>query len=438
MVSISSIADINKLCMTIFKGAEESCTYFVVPLALSRIVYATVSGDDGSTIKETLKGVLLYFILIYGFEYVLDILLQIPQAFLPNFSYDVLANGSERSRDLGVAEVSYLPRLLEYGINTVLGLLFWCAVFFHVLFMSIMCGMAPIVFLLGGVLGIGFGIRVFFGLLVVSSSWPVMWAAFDQLGQYLSAKGRGDFGDYVIEGVTLALKAIGPLVMGYASANSGVGRMAVGALGTSLGIGKSVVGKVSGQRFSRNLSSGRVGIGRSTSTKPTQPNNLKKPWKSGPESNRAQRFNETSTSKHGFSNDSPGRNAHNTPLIGRNTESQSRFFTHQEHIARESHHEGTLQQSGLTGSTNNEVSSQSVHSIHVAQGSLGFRTKLEVSAKSPSQHSFKRATPAHSEIKTRTHSVRKPRKAPQKAFNNAMIQDLINEAQQSGPSPKGR
>lgn len=238
MSGINSAADIQELCMMIFRESEKACTLFLVPLALSRIIYASVSGDDGDTIKETIKGVLVYLVLIYGFEYVLEVLLEIPQAFLPSFSYDALTTEKTSAAASEPVPLGSLPTYLEYFINVVLSGLFWCAVFLHVLFMALMCGMAPIVFILGGVLGIGFGIKVFFGLLVVASSWPILWGAFDQVSHYLRVKGRGDFGDYVVEGLTLLLKAVGPLVLGYSSANSSAGRFAVSTVGTTLGFGK--------------------------------------------------------------------------------------------------------------------------------------------------------------------------------------------------------
>src|SRR5690606_25339834 len=89
--------------------------------------------------------------------------------------------------------------------------LYWVVYYLHVFFMLLMCSMAPIVFLLSALLGIGLGLEIFMGLLIVGSSWPIIWYGFDQVHASLVNAQTDAFGAKCLELLITLFKGLAPV-----------------------------------------------------------------------------------------------------------------------------------------------------------------------------------------------------------------------------------
>ncbi|HPI40507.1 MAG TPA: hypothetical protein PLJ21_06860 [Pseudobdellovibrionaceae bacterium] len=224
--------------MKIFEGVAVPTSWFVLPLFLIRTFYAQISGDSGE-IRAALKGVLLYFLLIASFGVILDLILQIPQSFLPDFSSNVVTNKidtltqNETSKFEAIFKSS--PQILIYIMEGLLAILYWAMMTLHILVMILLSSMAPIIFLLSCVLNIGVPVRIFFGLIIMSSTWPVMWYGFDQGFTFIEKVIPDQFGKIVLELLITIIKGIGPLSLAYMSLSSGPGKAITSAAAKGLG-----------------------------------------------------------------------------------------------------------------------------------------------------------------------------------------------------------
>lgn len=234
-----SIHDLYTVCMKIFEGVAVPTSWFVLPLFMVRAFNGQISGDSAE-IRSAVKGVILYFVLLMSFGVILDLLLQIPQSFIPDISTkEILA----KSESLSKQEISKFdlilktsPEVLTYILECVLAVVYWAMLILHVLVMILMTAMAPIIFLLACVLNIGIPIRIFFGLIIMSSCWPAMWYGFDQAYAFIQNIIPNEFGQLVLELIITFIKGIGPAAVAYMSLSSGPGKAIVGAATKGLGL----------------------------------------------------------------------------------------------------------------------------------------------------------------------------------------------------------
>lgn len=164
--------------------------------------------------------------------------------------------GSGGAED-GILGISLLRRILGV-ITSIIYYLAQCLFLVALVFMS---ALAPIVFLFGTMLSMPVLIKVFYFLVIVGASWPILFSAFDRVGDVLlktALKGESPFfvwsADFLIE----LFKLLGPisfvrLLLGtsFASALKSFGdtaksigqRTAFAATsGVAGGLGKSPVG----------------------------------------------------------------------------------------------------------------------------------------------------------------------------------------------------
>lgn len=188
---------------------------FVPVLFLVRMIYASITGNS-EVIKATFHGVLLFFILIHGFSFVLEILLAIPASYLPDFNF-------KSAQPAGIFDVD-IPRWVLYIFECLIALFYWTATIIHILLLVIMSSVAPVVFLVACLLGIGWGIGLFFGLLLLTSSWPIMWHGFEQFTMWANRSMSDPFSRLITEVVVTILKVVGPIGFAFVSMNSGPGK----------------------------------------------------------------------------------------------------------------------------------------------------------------------------------------------------------------------
>jgi hypothetical protein len=204
-----------KICIGIFNQSKDLSLLFVLPLFIARVAWMNVSGAARQEYTGALKGLLAFFVLTYSFEYVLDVILQIPQALNPGFrSIADRAKGSDSS---------WVPDLLRWMLES-LGLIFFhIAHLIQFVFLVLLCSLAPIVFLLGSVLGVGLGVKIFYGLLLVTACWPIVWVSFDQVGALIAKMDISWLGYTLSEILVNVMKAFGPIGLAIAAFSSEVG-----------------------------------------------------------------------------------------------------------------------------------------------------------------------------------------------------------------------
>lgn len=207
-----------------FEATANVTSIFVVPVCLARIAFLNVSGSVSQGYSSVIKGVVLYFVLIFGFRHILEILLALPEHFTPQFSGKALKDGMDNTNNVTAAAV-LVPNILTWILESSTAVIYHAATVFHFLMTVILSAMAPIVFLLGCLLGIGLGIKVFSGLLVMVSAWPIVFSACDALHNLSPAlQSMGGLSGLVSELVISFFKLAGPLAIAFFSLSSSAGQ----------------------------------------------------------------------------------------------------------------------------------------------------------------------------------------------------------------------
>lgn len=229
---MGNFSELHNTCLKVFESVAGTTTIFILPLFLGRVVFSNIMGD-GSKAFTALKGALMYFVLIAAFPLIVEILFSIPEAYLPKFdSMSIFANGTQGW------ELSSIPFSLDRIIEVILAGLYWVVYYLHVFFMLLMCSMAPIVFLLSALLGVGLGLEIFMGLLIVGSSWPIIWYGFDQVHSSLVTAQTDAFGAKCLELLVTLFKGLAPVSFASLAVKSPAGRAITQAASGAVAVAK--------------------------------------------------------------------------------------------------------------------------------------------------------------------------------------------------------
>ncbi len=240
---MENLTNLQQICMEVFNSVSSATTVFLLPLTLGRIVYSNSIGE-GQKAFETIKGLAVYFIATVAYPYLLEILFSIPDAFLPKSqSFSQISDSASEINLLNV-----LPSSLDIISNVVLSALYWIVYYLHVFFMILMSSMAPVVFMLGSILGIGLGLEIFMGLLVIGSTWPIIWYGFDQVYIALVSRQDDSFGSKCLEILITLFKGLAPITFASLAMKSpagqaiaGASKMALRASSGSVGLGAKLM-----------------------------------------------------------------------------------------------------------------------------------------------------------------------------------------------------
>ncbi len=236
--SVENFNQLQSICLHVFQVVSKTTDFLVLPLFMMRVVFSSLLGE-GRVSFQIIKGAILYFILITGFPYIIDILFSIPETYLPHAS-------SLNSISSGAPEwssASLIPFSVDRVLEVILAGLYWIAYYMHVFFMMVMCSMAPIIFLSSTLLGLGFGLELFLGLLLIGSSWPLIWYGFNEVHQNLMVSQIDGFGAKCLEILITLLKGISPLAFAAVAINSPPGKIMTktmqGGVSSGRWVGKS-------------------------------------------------------------------------------------------------------------------------------------------------------------------------------------------------------
>lgn len=215
---MESFNEVQSVCLKVFESVANATSILVLPMFLGRVVFSNVLGQ-GNKALTTIKGVAIYFILVAGFPILLDILFSIPESFLPKHdSFSALSAG------MPGWDLSTIPFAVDRVLEVVLAALYWIVYYLHIFFMLLMCSMAPVVFLLSTLMGVGLGLEIFIGLMIVGSSWPIIWYGFDQVHSSLISEQSDAFAAKCLELLVTASKGIAPVAFAGMAIKSPVGQ----------------------------------------------------------------------------------------------------------------------------------------------------------------------------------------------------------------------
>jgi ABC-type transport system involved in cytochrome bd biosynthesis fused ATPase/permease subunit len=76
-----------EICLGIFNQSKDLSLLFAMPLFIARVAWMNVSGAGQQEYTQAIKGLLAFFVLTYSFEYVLEIILEIPKSIGARFQW---------------------------------------------------------------------------------------------------------------------------------------------------------------------------------------------------------------------------------------------------------------------------------------------------------------------------------------------------------------
>lgn len=236
---MENYSNLHQVCVQVFDAVSKTTMIFILPLFMMRIVFSNILAE-GSKVFEILKCTIIYFCLIAAFPLIIEVLFSIPESYLPKYnSLTSITNDAPEWTSSSIIPFS-VDRILEVLLSG----LYWIAYYLHIFFMIIMCSMAPIVFLSSTLLGLGIGLEIFLGLLIVGSSWPIIWYGFDQVHSYLVTTQTDEFGAKCLELLLTLFKGLSPIAFASVAIKSPPGQAITNAANASIGSSKWIVTKI--------------------------------------------------------------------------------------------------------------------------------------------------------------------------------------------------
>ena len=218
------------VAMAAFNQASSLTNLFVVPLVLGRIAYLNATGSPSSEYTRLAKGVVLYFCLITGFETILKILVTLPEHLAPAFAS--FPTSTTDSNHVSGENGKIIPSVLTWTLESLIIVLYHAATFFNFAIAILLSAMAPVVFLLSGILNIGLGVDTFFSLLVMVSAWPIIFTACEAMRQQLMPMLPPGIAETVSELIIAFFKLAGPLAVAKMAIQSHAGQAIRSAVST--------------------------------------------------------------------------------------------------------------------------------------------------------------------------------------------------------------
>lgn len=197
-------SEVYKMCMLVFDVSQNICGYFILLFFLMRVSYGFFTGEGPSGVASSLKGVVAFFILTYSFEFILDLVLKIPDEIQ---SYNIVGKRFVRSNSRLQEEVPTIVFKITAVISSVIH---HVATFINLSISVFLSAYAPIVFLMSSMFKVGIGLGAFYGTLVITSTWPIIEKAFDLLSSNLNNYNVTGFAGFCFETCIYVFKILLP------------------------------------------------------------------------------------------------------------------------------------------------------------------------------------------------------------------------------------
>jgi hypothetical protein len=212
--------DLGTIAKEVYASTGAYTSYFVPLAFMIRVLWANVSGASSEDYYALFKGLFLYYFLFFTFPYVVDMLTAIPPLLEAQLKEQLALTASSTDIDN-----SLMPFLIRAPLEAVTIILYHAAKWFNNFVLLAMCSMAPVFFLLSTMFGIGFGVSLFFSFVVISASWPIVWAALEMI--IINMRKSTDVDSITLaisEAIINAIKLGGPAGMAWMALQSPAGK----------------------------------------------------------------------------------------------------------------------------------------------------------------------------------------------------------------------
>lgn len=219
---------ITQLSLKAFHTTQYYALVLCPLLFFARLITLNITASHSSQYGLLIKNTFIFFVLIFSFEYVLKLIFDFSHSLNAT---EVLAQAKDRFFE--DSDFSLFKKVLG-SITSVVYYLAQSLFLFALVFLS---GAAPLVFLLSAFLSFSSLTQIFFFLLMMGATWPILFTAFDQVGLYLlKTKGKEEGPVFVwsIDFLIELFKLLGPLSFVKFLLNSHIGKSAWHA--TSMGV----------------------------------------------------------------------------------------------------------------------------------------------------------------------------------------------------------
>lgn len=199
---------IVELSLSMYQSSAK-IMYILLPLIfLGRVVYANVFGSAEDHL-ENLKTVVVYFLLVGGFEIVLPYLIDLPRLISSyydvklNLDYDEIMQAyvvSEKKSSWSFDILSVLDgftSILESLVQILVDLLF-----------LLLALLTPIVILLSVMLNLGVGVKLMFGLFFILATWNVAIAACEIFLKEMALNQKWEMNMFFVGFLAAAMKLL--------------------------------------------------------------------------------------------------------------------------------------------------------------------------------------------------------------------------------------
>lgn len=192
----------------IYKSQAESLKIVIPVLFLIRLLFLYIKFSSVSEYFNAIRDLLFCTILLYNFESILNVLVQIPS------HANELRPISEK--EVYVSQLSMFGTTMNMIVSWIMAASYWLAVTIYVTLMFLLLIIGPYIFMFGTLIPSYGMIKIYFSVLVIISMWPMAWFGINTV-----TKGIIDSIEFLRDGVSNGIvlllsgiaKALAPIVL---------------------------------------------------------------------------------------------------------------------------------------------------------------------------------------------------------------------------------
>ncbi|MBK9038972.1 MAG: hypothetical protein IPL83_07410 [Bdellovibrionales bacterium] len=232
----------QKMSGEVFRETK-SYIILIFPVLFSlRLLYLNMTAANSREYGELLKGAALFLALLLSYEYLLSLTFDFSRA----IEGDITQQKTQRLL-LSQKDPTSTPGLsvVRKTLGLITSVIYYLAQCLFIIALIFMSALAPIVFLFGTVLSMHSLIKIFFFLILIGSSWPLLFSVFDRVGGTLlqnGLKSESQIFSWSIDLLIELFKLLGPLSFCKLLLHSTFGGSALSALSGGKEVGRRIAG----------------------------------------------------------------------------------------------------------------------------------------------------------------------------------------------------
>lgn len=192
----------------IYKSQAESLKIVIPVLFLIRLLFLYIKFSSVNEYFNAIRDLLFCTILLYNFESILNVLVQIPSH--ANDLHPI------SEKEVYVSQLSMFGTTMNMIVSWILAASYWLAVTIYVTLMFLLLIIGPYIFMFGTLIPSYGMIKIYFSVLVIISMWPMAWFGINTV-----TKGIIDSIEFLKDGVSNGIvlllsgiaKALAPIVL---------------------------------------------------------------------------------------------------------------------------------------------------------------------------------------------------------------------------------